>query len=82
MNPSLCESHLCLVGRRQSQDAGLGHRQAALLVHTVGHGWPSPNDPQTLTRSFRNKTLQKMFERKINPMAHLRLPRRAASVCL
>lgn len=64
--------HLCLGGRRQSQDGGLGHRQAALLVHTVGHDWPSQNDPQnTQTRIQEKATAEgvKVYEKKnINSM--------------
>lgn len=65
MNSSLCDTHLCLVGRRQSQDAGLGHRQAALLVHTVGHDWPSPNDPESSDAHSGPKHCRRCFKRML-----------------
>lgn len=43
-------AHLWLAGRRKVQDGGLGHRQAVLLLRTVGHGWALKRPQNTHTR--------------------------------
>lgn len=50
--------HLWLAGRRQIQNGGLGHRQAVLLLRTVGHGWALKRPQNTHTRIQEKATAE------------------------